>query len=152
MEEKWGTHGKITFKPLYNIKMRYIQWFTREFERRERTRILEQGPTDTSISVKPWIRVFSISIQISSDLPPVPAWLWAVKNSKKGIKFLIFRRILKWLKISLSVNINIYWTKFQIKFKLPVRHIDLRKLRRIMLSLEKVLILWRKILRGKFQC
>ena len=28
---------KITFRPLYDIKMRYIQWFTREFIHRERT-------------------------------------------------------------------------------------------------------------------
>ena len=64
----------------------------------------EHFPLNTaifSILVKPWIRVFSVYIPISYDLPPVPAWLWAVKNSKKGIKFLIFRRILKWLKISL---------------------------------------------------
>ena len=40
--------------------MRYIQWFTREFENRERTRTIEQGPTDTSI-------IQSIQVPISYD-------------------------------------------------------------------------------------
>ena len=36
--------------------MRYIQWFTREFESHESTRTLKQGPMDTVTSIKPRIR------------------------------------------------------------------------------------------------
>ena len=47
VREKSRTHGKITFKPLYDIKLWYIQWFTREFVNRERTHLLRLGLTDT---------------------------------------------------------------------------------------------------------